>query len=60
MYHNTKSLKQKVSLSLDAEVLDQIKQMAMNDGRPVSSYVNRILHYHIKKIVNKNRKYLNS
>ena len=53
MYYNTKSLKQKVSLSLDAEVLDQIKQMAMNDGRPVSSYVNRILQYHIKKILNK-------
>lgn len=50
-----KPLKIKVSITLDEEVLTQIKEMAENDDRNFSQYINLILKEHIKNN-NKHRK----
>ena len=43
-----KPLKEKVSITLDAEIIEQIKELADNDDRSFSQYVNIILRDHLK------------
>ncbi len=40
-------LKEKVSVSLDLDVIDVIKTKAENDDRNFSSYINKVLKDHI-------------
>ena len=45
-----KPYKQKVSVSLDEDVIVEIKELAENDDRSFSQYINLVLKEHIAKI----------
>ena len=45
-----KPLKIKVSLSLDEDVVEKCKELAENDDRMLSSYVNLVLRRHIERL----------
>ncbi len=47
-----KPLKSKVSITLDADIIEQIKQLAEQDDRSFSQYINMIL----KDYLNSDRK----
>lgn len=44
-----KSLKEKVSITLDPEIIESIKKMAEADERNFSQYINLILKKHIEE-----------
>lgn len=44
-----KPLKNKVSITLDADIIDKIKELAEEDDRSFSQYINLVLREHIKK-----------
>lgn len=44
-----KPLKQKVSITLDAEIITEIKHLAENDDRNFSQYINMVLRNWIKQ-----------
>ncbi len=45
-----KPYKQKVSVSLDEDIIAEIKKLAENDDRSFSQYINLVLKEHIAKI----------
>ena len=44
-----KPLKEKISITIDWDVLEKIKEMAENDERSLSQYINIVLKNHIKE-----------
>ena len=44
-----KPLKVRISVTLDEEVLERTKELAEEDGRPLSQYINLVLRQHIRK-----------
>jgi hypothetical protein len=42
-----KPLKNKVSITLDADIIDRIKELAEEDDRSFSQYINLVLREHI-------------
>ena len=46
---NTKPLKTKVSITLDNELVDKIKELAEKDDRSFSQYINIALKEHISR-----------
>ncbi len=44
-----KPLKSKVSITLDAEIIDEIKALAEQDDRSFSQYVNLVLREYLRK-----------
>ena len=44
-----KPLKVKVSITLDSDVLDMLKNLAEKDDRSLSQYINLILKKHLQK-----------
>lgn len=47
---NNKPYKQKVSISLDENVIAKVKELAENDDRSFSQYINLVLKEHIAKL----------
>ncbi len=47
-----KPLKEKVSITLDGDIIEKIKLLAEEDERSFSQYINKILKEHLKN--NKN------
>ena len=45
-----KPLKNKVSITLDADVIDKIKELAEEDDRSFSQYINLVLREHIQNL----------
>lgn len=45
-----KPLKEKVSLTLDGPVLEQIQALAERDDRSLSSYINQVLKAHLEAL----------
>jgi len=45
-----KPLKNKVSITLDADIIDRIKELAEEDDRSFSQYINLVLKEHIKNL----------
>ena len=45
-----KPLKNKVSITLDEDIIEQIKQLAENDDRSFSQYINMILKEHLNSL----------
>ena len=41
-------LKEKVSITLDGDVVEEVKRLAEEDDRSVSQYINRVLRKHVK------------
>ena len=46
-----KPLKNKVSITLDEDVIERIKQLAEDDDRSFSQYINMVLKEHLNTIV---------
>ncbi|PWM37415.1 MAG: toxin-antitoxin system protein [Clostridiales bacterium] len=46
----TSPLKEKVSITLDSDVVDKITQYARMDGRNFSQYINFVLMRHIRAV----------
>ena len=44
-----KPLKEKISITIDWDVLEKIKEMAEADDRSLSQYINIVLKNHIKE-----------
>ncbi len=42
-----KPLKEKISITIDGDVLEKLKQAAENDDRSLSQYINLVLKQHI-------------
>lgn len=45
-----KPLKNKVSITLDADIIDKIKELAEEDDRSFSQYINLVLREYIKHL----------
>jgi len=43
-----KPLKDRVSITLDSDVIAQIRALAEEDNRPFSQYINLVLRKHLK------------
>ncbi|MCL1819339.1 MAG: ribbon-helix-helix domain-containing protein [Oscillospiraceae bacterium] len=43
-------LKEKVSISLDSDIVERVKQLAEEDDRSFSQYINLVLKIHLEKI----------
>ena len=50
-----KPLKEKISITIDWDILEKIKELADKDDRSLSQYINIVLKNHIK-----DREYINS
>lgn len=44
-----KPLKTKVSITLDSDILDLIKELAEQDDRSLSQYINLLIKEHLKE-----------
>ena len=44
-----KPLKEKISITIDNDILEQIKARAEQDDRSLSQYINIVLKEHLKK-----------
>ena len=51
-----KPMKLKVSITLDDDVIDTIKNYAERDDRSFSQYINMVLKGHIKRVKSANAK----
>ena len=50
-----KPLKQSVSITLDWDLLEKIKMLAINADRPLSQYINVVLKAHVAELEAKNK-----
>ena len=48
-----KPLKQKISITIDSDVLEKIKEKAEYDDRSLSQYINLVLKKHLEEEDNK-------
>ena len=48
-----KPLKEKISITIDNDILSKIKNEAEKDDRSLSQYINIVLKQHIKNVENK-------
>lgn len=48
-----KPLKEKISITIDADLLVKLRQLAEDDDRSLSQYINLVLKQHIDKKRNK-------
>lgn len=46
---NMKPLKEKISITIDGDLLQKIRTMAEDDDRSLSQYINIVLKNHIEK-----------
>ena len=44
-----KPLKEKISITIDWDILEKIKEMAEADDRSLSQYINMVLKSHVKQ-----------
>lgn len=44
-----KPLKEKISITIDGDILEKLKFLSENDDRSLSQYINIVLKEHIKK-----------
>ena len=50
-----KPLKDKISITIDSDLLEKIKHKAEYDDRSLSQYINLVLKQYINEIENKNK-----
>ncbi len=48
-----KPLKEKISITIDSDLLERIKEKAEEDCRPLSQYINLVLKKHLEEIEKK-------
>ena len=44
-----KALKEKISITIDGDVLEKVKELADRDDRSLSQYINIVLKEHVKR-----------
>lgn len=49
-----KPLKEHVSITIDSDILEKLKECAENDDRSLSSYINLVLKKHLEKLEKQN------
>ncbi len=49
-----KPLKEKISITIDSDLREKLKQKEDHDDRSLSQYINIVLKQHIKEIEDKN------
>ena len=49
-------LKSKISITLDSDIVDKIKELAEDDDRSFSQYINLVLKRHLETIVSSSDK----
>lgn len=54
MSENIRPLKEKVSISLDGDLVEKVKQLAVYDDRTFSQYINIVLKAHVACIEEQN------
>lgn len=54
-----KPKKLKVSITLDPDIIEKITEMAENDDRSFSQYINMVLKEYIAKMVDENTSFKN-
>ena len=47
-------LKNKVSITIDSDIVEKIKKLAENDDRSFSQYINMVLKEHVRQIDSQN------
>jgi len=52
-----KPLKAKVSITLDNDIIERIKELSENEDRSFSQYINLVLKEHINKIENNTKEF---
>lgn len=50
-----KPLKEKISITVDGDILEKLKYEAERDDRSLSQYINLILKQHIKELDNEKK-----
>jgi len=45
-----KPLKEKLSITIDSDIVEQIRQLSEKDDRSLSQYINLVLKEHLEKI----------
>ena len=45
-----KPLKEKISITIDSDLLEKVREEAENDDRSLSQYINIVLKQHINKL----------
>ena len=45
-----KPLKEKISITIDSDLLERIREKAEEDCRPLSQYINLVLKKHLEEI----------
>ena len=45
-----KPLKEKISITVDGDILERLKAEAENDDRSLSQYINMVLRKHVKRL----------
>lgn len=50
MNHNEKPLKTKLSITLDPNVIAEMRILSDNDGRSLSQFINRVLVEYIRNL----------
>ena len=50
-----KPLKEKISITIDNDILAKLKEKAEYDDRSLSQYINLVLKQHIRTLENKNK-----
>ena len=48
-----KPLKEKISITIDSDLLEKLRQIADEDCRPLSQYINLVLKKHVDEIESK-------
>lgn len=48
-----KPLKEKISITIDGDLLEKLKEKAEEDCRPLSQYINLVLKKHLEEIEKK-------
>jgi len=56
MEMNMKPLKQKVSITLDSDMVETLKKLADEDDRSFSQYINLVLKRHVAEINSKTKR----
>ena len=45
-----KPLKERISITIDSDLLEKLKKIADEDCRPLSQYINLVLRDHIRQV----------
>ena len=49
-----KPLKEKISITIDSDILEKLRKNSENDDRSLSQYINLVLKKHLENIETKN------